>query len=314
LSTSVVNGKIYAIGGWCDGAFHSTVEEYDPATDTWTKKADMPTARQWLSTSVVDGKIYAIGGKTLSTVEEYDPATDTWMKKADMPTARLGLSTSVVNGRIYAIGASGGSVVEEYDTGVGIRVRTISPSEGRVTGGEPMTILGSGFPTGASVTIGGNPLTDLKMTDKLITGTTPPGTEGEQDIWIAPPDLDYPILAGKFFYNPVSNVVVTRITPTNGKQAGGDMGTIAGSEFLPGATVTIGDNPATNVGVTPALITFTIPPGTEGAKDVVVTNPDGQKAILRGGYTYNPFPVIEKAEPKYGGPLRGDGGCCGHHW
>ncbi|MBI1923874.1 hypothetical protein HYR99_06450 [Candidatus Poribacteria bacterium] len=39
----------------------------------WTKKADMPTARNSLSTSVVDGKIYAIGGLLpLGVVEEYD--------------------------------------------------------------------------------------------------------------------------------------------------------------------------------------------------------------------------------------------------
>jgi len=49
VSTSVVNGKIYAIGGspgykqWYDG--FTTVEEYDPETDTWSKKADMPTKR-----------------------------------------------------------------------------------------------------------------------------------------------------------------------------------------------------------------------------------------------------------------------------
>jgi len=132
LSTSVVNGKIYAIGGGGgDGAGDRTdlptVEEYDPATDTWTSKADMPTGRGILSTSVVDGKIYAIGGVAgwmggpgVSTVEEYDPATDTWTTKADMPTGRKGLSTSVVNGRIYAIGGFTGmvttfSTVEEYD-------------------------------------------------------------------------------------------------------------------------------------------------------------------------------------------------------
>ena len=56
------NGKIYAIGGGLQGVGFSTVEEYDPATDTWTKKADMPTGRFALSTSVVNGKIYAIGG------------------------------------------------------------------------------------------------------------------------------------------------------------------------------------------------------------------------------------------------------------
>ena len=85
LSTSVVNGKIYAIGG-CErnparAWVISTVEEYDPATDTWKKKADMPTARGLLSTSVVNGKIYAIGGGPglaelpidgFSVVYEYD--------------------------------------------------------------------------------------------------------------------------------------------------------------------------------------------------------------------------------------------------
>ncbi len=124
LSTSVVNDKIYAIGGADLGQFFSTVEEYDPVADTWTKKADMPTARWSLSTSAVNGKIYAIGGgnaqRYFAAVEEYDPVADTWTKKADMPTARRLLYTSVVDGRIYAIGGVDWSdqvlsTVEEYD-------------------------------------------------------------------------------------------------------------------------------------------------------------------------------------------------------
>jgi len=128
LSTSVVNDKIYAIGGE-NGPDLSTVEEYDPVKDTWTKKADMPTARQALNTSTVNGKIYAVGGitqnpwVTLSTVEEYDPVKDSWTKKADMPTKRFALSTCVINGKIYAIGGVSWngqdwipfSSVEEYD-------------------------------------------------------------------------------------------------------------------------------------------------------------------------------------------------------
>ncbi|TET99514.1 MAG: galactose oxidase, partial [Anaerolineales bacterium] len=85
LSISMVDGKIYAIGGI--GSFKK-VEEYDPATDTWTEKADMPTRRIFIATSVVNGRIYAIGGGStpisLKKVEEYDPATDTWTEKADM--------------------------------------------------------------------------------------------------------------------------------------------------------------------------------------------------------------------------------------
>jgi len=127
LSTSVVDGKIYAIGGWSRAGTLSAVEEYNPATNTWTKKANMPTPRSQLSTSVVDGKIYAIGGwrqggSPIQTVEEYDPTTDTWTPKTDMPTARYGIGASAVNGKIYAIGgqppgvwAPGSSAVEEYD-------------------------------------------------------------------------------------------------------------------------------------------------------------------------------------------------------
>jgi N-acetylneuraminic acid mutarotase len=122
LSTSMVDGKIYAFGG--QGGLRK-VEEYDPATDTWTDKADMPTGRASLASSAVDGKIYVIGGYTsfggskLATVEEYDPATDTWTQKADMPGPRGGLGTSVVNGRIYAVGGNGSggyvAAVWEYD-------------------------------------------------------------------------------------------------------------------------------------------------------------------------------------------------------
>jgi N-acetylneuraminic acid mutarotase len=121
VCTGVVNGKIYAIGGWDsvsedDGhkAF-ATVEVYDPATDRWMKKADMPTPRWSCASSVVNGKIYVIGGTTITgegewitttKVEIYDPATDTWTPGGDMPTPRGWLSGSTVNGKFYAIGGA----------------------------------------------------------------------------------------------------------------------------------------------------------------------------------------------------------------
>jgi N-acetylneuraminic acid mutarotase len=94
----------------------SRVEAYDPATDTWERKADMPTERMFFSTSVVGGKIYAIGGSkgtingfvAFNTVEAYDPATDTWEQRTSIPTARTMFSTSVVNGKVYAIGGMNG--------------------------------------------------------------------------------------------------------------------------------------------------------------------------------------------------------------
>jgi N-acetylneuraminic acid mutarotase len=130
LSTCVVDGKIYAIGGGqtMTATNLSRVEAYDPATDAWTRKADMPTSRHGQSASMVNGKIYVIGGRGqgqafLSAVEVYDPTTNTWIRKADMPTKRSYLCTCVVDGKIYAIGGRaaedppdpGPSALEVYD-------------------------------------------------------------------------------------------------------------------------------------------------------------------------------------------------------
>ncbi|MDP6597310.1 MAG: kelch repeat-containing protein, partial [Candidatus Poribacteria bacterium] len=123
IAAEAVDGKIFAFGGvgrlnkWWDavvkdGPFLNVVEEYDPVTDTWTRKADMSIARSSMASAVVDGKIYVIGGATnidnmvLNTVEVYDPVTDTWAKKADMPTARWEPSAVVVGGKIYVIGGN----------------------------------------------------------------------------------------------------------------------------------------------------------------------------------------------------------------
>jgi N-acetylneuraminic acid mutarotase len=125
----VADGKVYVMGGtsipWSGltGSPLATVEEYDPSTDTWTKKSDMLFRRDGLVAEVVNSKIYAIGGgigTAMGKVEEYDPATDTWTEKADMPTPRKFHSSSVVNGKIYSFGgkadrsATGYKVVEVY--------------------------------------------------------------------------------------------------------------------------------------------------------------------------------------------------------
>jgi len=135
-----VDGKIYVIGGsiWIPPNWvgSSVVEEYDPMTDTWTKKSDMPTPRGNLSTCVLNGKIYAIGGnefgKTFSVVEEYDPVADKWMSKSDMPIERFQFSASAVNEKIYTIGGTGGkeglsATVLEYDPKVSNEGKNVQP-------------------------------------------------------------------------------------------------------------------------------------------------------------------------------------------
>ena len=131
LSTSVVNGKIYAIGGaeFSSASFtvsekFSIVEEYDPATDTWTTKSPMPTVRGWHSAIVIDEKIHIFGGALgaspatghVKTVEVYDPVTDTWSQMGDVPRGIGAGSGGVVDGKIYLFGGYGGPRrVDEYN-------------------------------------------------------------------------------------------------------------------------------------------------------------------------------------------------------
>ena len=58
---AVVNDRFYVAGGNAGGPLHET-EVYDPATNTWSFVAPMPTARTDLSGAAANGKFYAIGG------------------------------------------------------------------------------------------------------------------------------------------------------------------------------------------------------------------------------------------------------------
>jgi len=118
LGVAVVNGKIYAIGGYAENGVVGTNEEYDPATDTWTFKKPMSTPRYGFATAVYQNKIYCIGGFTSDGAtgvnEVYDPATDTWETKTPLPTVRTGLKANVVNGKIYFIGGYVGDASSGY--------------------------------------------------------------------------------------------------------------------------------------------------------------------------------------------------------
>jgi N-acetylneuraminic acid mutarotase len=110
-----VNNKIYVFGGnngpYGSPTFLHTVEEYDPTTNTWTTKADMPTGRAVLAAAGVNGIVYVMGGSTdgcngSTVMEAYDPATNSWTTQTSMPTGRGGLAAAAVGAQIYAVGGA----------------------------------------------------------------------------------------------------------------------------------------------------------------------------------------------------------------
>jgi N-acetylneuraminic acid mutarotase len=130
LAGAAAGGQLYAIGGrsfdigTSTQTVLSTVESYDPASNTWSTRASLPSPRQGLAAGVVNGIIYVVGGTDaggtiVATVEAYNPATNTWTSRAPLPSPRTGAVVDVFDGILYAVGgrSAGGDVstVEAYD-------------------------------------------------------------------------------------------------------------------------------------------------------------------------------------------------------
>ena len=132
-SAGVVNGLLYVVGGTSvtgTGTALTTLEAYDPVSNTWTTKASMSIGREGPAAGVINGVLYVAGGvvggtnggTALTALEAYDPVSNTWTTKAPMPTARGGAAAGVINGVLYVVGGitGGGTTltsVEAYNPG-----------------------------------------------------------------------------------------------------------------------------------------------------------------------------------------------------
>ena len=75
---AALDNKIYVTGGHGGGQTMSSVDCYDPDTNTWSQMANMNIARDSHSLVSLHGRLYAIGGCGVDSVEVYDPDNNTW--------------------------------------------------------------------------------------------------------------------------------------------------------------------------------------------------------------------------------------------
>ena len=92
-------------------------------------------------------------------------------------------------------------------SGPGPTVNAITPATGSTFGGTTLTILGGGFASGVTVTVGGAPATDVTVSGTTtITATTPQHAAGAADVVVTLSGLST-TLSGAFTY----------VTPTTGQ-------------------------------------------------------------------------------------------------
>jgi signal transduction histidine kinase len=188
-----------------------------------------------------------------------------------------------------------------------LNVAAVNPATGATAGGNTVTITGTGFVSGDTVSFGGVAATNVTVVNSSsITATVPAAASaGAVDVKVATSGSQSATLAGGYTYTAVPTV--SGITPASGTTAGGDSVTITGTNFVSGAAVIIGGNAATAVTVVNSTtITATTPAGTAGTSDVVVTNPDGGTATLTGGFTYIIPITLTGISPSSGDDSGGD--------
>jgi N-acetylneuraminic acid mutarotase len=109
---AVVNGKLYLFGGFTkdlDASNH--VDVYDPVSDSWTRKKNMPTGLTHLNPAIDGNTIWFAGGfkgkhpgPVTAEVWKYDIASDTWTAGPPLPERRAGGGLAVVDRKLHYFG------------------------------------------------------------------------------------------------------------------------------------------------------------------------------------------------------------------
>lgn len=124
-ASAVVENILYVIGG-CNsacgggGGALTTVEAYNPTTNTWSEESPIPIAID--SVYAVESKniIYVVGGYVqgsgrVATLYSYTPATNTWAQLASMNVGRSNPATGYLGGIIVAGGLGNGGVTGDNE-------------------------------------------------------------------------------------------------------------------------------------------------------------------------------------------------------
>ncbi|XP_060581169.1 kelch-like protein 3 [Ruditapes philippinarum] len=110
LGMAMLDGHVYAIGGWDGSSRLDSVERYNPVLNTWSFIPPMKIALTSPAVVALKGLLYVTGGAVLEDgdgidlVQCYNPRTDMWIDRPNMQIPRSGSASCVLDGLIYVIG------------------------------------------------------------------------------------------------------------------------------------------------------------------------------------------------------------------
>jgi hypothetical protein len=199
-------------------------------------------------------------------------------------------------------GASTATAGDQYTYVGAPTVTAVSPRSGPSSGGQSLTVTGTGFGPGATVTVGGTLAGAVNVVSATqLTVTTPSHLAGTVDVTVTTGGGTTATSAGDR-YTYLAPHSVSQVSPNSGPTAGGTSLTISGTGFAAGDTVKVGGTAATSVVVVSSTsITARVPSHTAGTVDVRVTSLGGSSAPVNADhYSYLGKPHVSRLSSRGG--------------
>jgi outer membrane protein assembly factor BamB len=133
-------------------------------------------------------------------------STELWDSKQNVARDDVGnyakfAPPTIANGKVYLATFSNQLLVYGLLPPPVLSLISISPTAGRTTGGTAVTIKGTGFQSGATVTFGGNAATKVTIVSTTsITASTPPHATGTVNVTVTNPNGQSATLLNAFTY------------------------------------------------------------------------------------------------------------------
>jgi hypothetical protein len=182
-SVRLQDGRLLVAGGWKGTGTVSSVEIFDPATESWTLAAPMHRARMSAAGVVLaDGRVVVGGGEDtgdyLSSIEIYDPDTNEWTLATGTLARKRSLAGAVtMNGVVWFMGGRGDEDLANPADGDCISsIEAFDPATGTVSAAGSLSVARCGAKVatlgdGRILVIGGETATGFSATVDVYTPT-----------------------------------------------------------------------------------------------------------------------------------------------
>jgi hypothetical protein len=177
------------------------------------------------------------------------------------------------------------------DPGCAPEVLALDPTQGSTEGGTQVALYGTCLDNDTIVLFEATPgaEVDWNAAGSFLSVVAPAHPAGTVDLTVKNAAGRGSTFQSAFsFVDRAPPPEILEVVPATGSPTGGTPVEVLGKHFQPGASVWFGpvlvDAPV--VGAEGGSISGSTPPGVPGAVAVKVKNPDGQEAILEGGFTY----------------------------